>query len=218
MYIIIVLDCKILILAVKPQNVASILKEISPYFSTDKLIVSIAAGINTHFIAGFLGDNSRIIRVMPNTPAFVKEGMSVICKAGKAKDADLEEVRNIFKSIGEVEELSENYFNAVTAMSGSGPAYILLMIEALMDAGINTGLSKDISLLLASQTVLGSAKLLKETKEHPAELKNKICSPAGTTIAGLYKLEKGGFRGLVMEAVKAAKDRSEEIEKQYGSN
>ncbi|MBI4652422.1 pyrroline-5-carboxylate reductase [Candidatus Desantisbacteria bacterium] len=206
-------ESNILLLAVKPQTIIFILNEICPYYKDEQLIISIVAGINSSIIVKYLGENARIIRVMPNTPALVKAGMSVICKAGKAKEEDIEEARKIFSALGEIEVLSELYFNAVTALSGSGPAYVFLMIEALMEAGIKVGLNRDIALKLAMQTVYGSVKMIKKTNLHPAELKNKVCSPGGTTIAALYKLEKGAFRALITEAVEEAFCRAIEMEK-----
>lgn len=203
----------ILILAVKPQIITEVLKEIKTYYKIEQLVISIAAGINTNLILKYLGNKSKVIRVMPNTPALVKSGMSVICKAGKSNDEDIKETKKIFGSIGEIEELKESYFNAVTALSGSGPAYVFLMLEALMDAGIKVGLGKETALKLAVETVIGSSKMLKETALHPAELKNRVTSPGGTTIAALHTLEKGAFRALIMDAVEEAAKRAGEIEK-----
>ncbi|MBI5417092.1 pyrroline-5-carboxylate reductase [Candidatus Poribacteria bacterium] len=203
----------ILILAVKHQTLTEVLIEISTYYYIEQLVISIAAGINTNLILKYLGNKCKIIRVMPNTPALVKSGMSVICKAGKSNDEDIKETKKIFGAIGEIEELKEAFFNAVTALSGSGPAYIFLMLEALMDAGIKVGLSKETALKLAVETAIGSSKMLKETSLHPAELKNRVTSPGGTTIAALHKLEKGAFRALIMDAVEEAAKRAGEIEK-----
>ncbi|MBI5206348.1 MAG: pyrroline-5-carboxylate reductase [Candidatus Firestonebacteria bacterium] len=172
----------IILLAVKPQIIKSVLKEISTHYK-NQIVISIAAGVKTEIIVNILGDKCRIIRVMPNTPALIQEGMSAICKGGKATEEDLDEIIKIFKAIGEVKELPESKFNAVTALSGSGPAYVFLMAEALMEAGLKAGLDKDTSLFLTTQTIIGASRMLKETGLHPAELKNSVSSPSGTTLA-----------------------------------
>lgn len=202
----------IVILAVKPQHVGEVLSEIKPVVNSTKLIISIAAGISLSQMRTIVGDSTRLIRVMPNTPSLVAEGMSVVVCDQSLKD-DLAITENLFTSIGKVIILEEKYIDAVTALSGSGPAYVFLFIEALADGGVMMGLPRTVAIELAAQTVLGSAKMILSTNEHPACLKDRVTSPGGTTIEGLWVLEKAGIRGAIMAAVETAALKSERLGK-----
>jgi len=201
---------EILVLSVKPQVMAKVLEEIGPHIHSDALVISIAAGIPLAFIESRL-PQARVIRTMPNTPALVGAGATAIAAGGHATEKDLAAARRIFDSVGITVVLEEAQMDAVTGLSGSGPAYVFLVIEALSDAGVKVGLSRYNALALAAQTVLGSAKLLLETGEHPGRLKDMVTSPGGTAIAGLHTLEAGGLRTTLMDAVEAATERSREL-------
>lgn len=203
----------ILILAVKPQDMEAALKGIAPAIDQTKTIISIAAGTPIAFIAERLPAKARVIRVMPNAPALVLAGAAGIAKGEHATAQDLQIAEAIFGAIGKAVVVEEKHLDAVTGLSGSGPAYVFLFIEALADAGVKVGLARDVAKLLAGQTVLGAAKMLLESGRHPAELKDVVASPGGTTIAGLHALERGGLRGILMEAVEAATIRSRELGK-----
>jgi len=200
----------ILVLSVKPQLMERVLAEIGPHIHSKALVVSIAAGIPIAVIEARL-PQARVIRTMPNTPALVGAGATAIAAGGHATEADLAAARRIFDSVGMTVVLEESQLDAVTGLSGSGPAYIFLIIEALSDAGVKVGLSRHNAQALAAQTVLGSAKLLIETGEHPGRLKDMVTSPGGTAIAGLHTLEAGGLRTTLMNAVEAATRRSREL-------
>lgn len=203
----------ILILAVKPQDMEAALNEIAAFVDQTKTIISIAAGTPITFIADRLPAKARIIRVMPNAPALVLAGAAGIAKGEHATALDLQIAEAIFSAVGKAVVVEEKHLDAVTGLSGSGPAYVFLFIEALADAGVKMGLTREVSRLLAAQTVLGAAKMLLESGRHPAELKDMVASPGGTTIAGLHALERGGLRGILMEAVEAATIRSRELGK-----
>lgn len=203
----------ILVLAVKPQDMEAALKGIAPSVDETKTIISIAAGTPIAFIAERLPAKARIIRVMPNAPALVLAGAAGIAKGEHATALDLQTAEAIFSAIGKAVVVEEKHLDAVTGLSGSGPAYVFLFIEALADAGVKMGLTRDVARLLAAQTVLGAAKMLLESGRHPAELKDMVASPGGTTMAGLHALERGGLRGILMEAVEAATIRSRELGK-----
>ncbi len=202
----------IVLLAVKPQVIDEVVKELAPLIDSDRhLIISIAAGISLSRLETLLPENTPIVRVMPNTPAQVLEGASALSFNAFVKENQREVARAIFSSAGSVVELDEKYLDAVTALSGSGPAYVFLFIEALADGGVRVGLSRDIALTLAVQTVLGAAKMVRETKAHPGVLKDQVASPGGTTIAALAVLEGRGLRGAVIEAVWSAYQRAKEL-------
>jgi pyrroline-5-carboxylate reductase len=203
----------ILILAVKPQDMEAALKGIATIVDQTKTIISIAAGTTIAFVAECLPAKARIIRVMPNTPALVLAGAAGIAKGEYATAQDLQIAEAIFSAVGKAVVVEEKHLDAVTGLSGSGPAYVFLFIEALADGGVKMGLPRDVATLLAAQTVLGAAKMLLEGGRHPAELKDTVTSPGGTTIAGLHALESGGLRGTLMEAVEAATIRSRELGK-----
>jgi pyrroline-5-carboxylate reductase len=200
----------ILILAVKPQVMTRVLDEVRPHVKTSALVISIAAGIPLSVIEGHL-PRVRVVRTMPNTPALVGAGATAIAAGGHATTEDLDAAQRIFESVGLTVILEEPQMDAVTGLSGSGPAYMFLIIEALADAGVKVGLSRYNAQALAAQTVLGSAKLLIETNEHPGRLKDMVTSPGGTAIAGLHTLEAGGLRTTLMNAVEVATTRSREL-------
>jgi len=202
---------KYILVAVKPQVIDSVLKEISSIISEQQIIISIAAGVTIDHIKTFIKKNAGIIRVMPNTPALVGAGASAIACNDDVKHEDLEFVKKILNSVGLVVELDEKHIDAVTGLSGSGPAYIFVIIEALADGGVKMGLPRDIALKLASQTVLGSAKMVLETRKHPGELKDMVASPGGTTITALHEIEKGKLRGTLITAVEAATLKSKSL-------
>lgn len=202
---------QILVLSVKPQIMRRVLDEISSSVSVDTLVVSVAAGVPIEAIEARLKHGVRVIRTMPNTPALVDAGATAISRGPHATDHDLALAKRIFDSVGISVVLEESLLDAVTGLSGSGPAYIFLILEALSDAGVKVGLSRRTAQLLAAQTVLGSAKLLIETNEHPGLLKDMVTSPGGTAITGLHTLEHGGVRTTLIDAVEAATRRSREL-------
>ncbi|PKA61750.1 Pyrroline-5-carboxylate reductase [Apostasia shenzhenica] len=206
----VVSDSDIVILSVKPQVAKKVLLELKPLFSDDKVLVSIAAGIKLTDLQEWSGQR-RIIRVMPNTPSAVGVAASVMCMGDMATKKDEERVVSLFGAIGKIWMADEKYFDAVTGLSGSGPAYIYIAIEAMADGGVAAGLPRDLALSLASQTVLGAAAMVSNTGKHPGQLKDAVTSPAGTTIAGIHELEKGGFRGTLISAVTAAAKRCREL-------
>jgi len=201
------------ILTVKPQIIDSVLQEISRKIGVKKLLISVAAGVPLARIEGYLRKGSRVVRVMTNTPCVVGVAASAYARGSHATKEDLDRVERILKSVGIALLLEERYLDAVTGLSGSGPAYVFLFIESLADGGVRAGLSREGALQLALQTVYGSAKLAWESGKHLAQLRDEITSPGGTTISGLYALEKGGFRGIVMEAVLKATERSQALGK-----
>lgn len=200
----------IVILAVKPQSFASVLPEIAAA-ARQALVVSVAAGVPTQRIEAALGGNPRVVRAMPNTPAVIKESATAVAAGAHATTGDLELAERVFRAVGRVVVVDEAHLDAVTGLSGSGPAYVFLMIEAFADAGVKVGLSREVALELAVQTIQGSARLLQETQEHPGRLKDQVTSPGGTAIAGLHTLEAGGLRTTIMNAVEAATRRAAEL-------
>jgi len=198
----------VVILAVKPQILKAVLQEIAPA-TPGKLLVSIAAGVSTTEIRRHLPAGTRLIRCMPNTPALVLEGATALAR-GRAP-GDLETAQAIFEAVGRVVVLEEEHMDAVTGLSGSGPAYIALVVEALADGGVKVGLDRQTAMTLATQTVLGSARLLLETGAHPGQLKDMVTSPGGTSIAGIHTLEAGGLRRTLIDAVERATLRSREL-------
>jgi len=202
----------IVVYAVKPQIIASVLKETAKYLDMSKLIISIAAGVPMAAIESCLQKDLRLIRAMPNIAVAVKEGATAIAAGKHALTDDIKLAKAIFDSVGRCVFIDENILmDAITGLSGSGPAYIFLIVDALADAGVKMGLSRQDALFLSSQTVLGAAKLLIETKEHPAQLKDRVTSPGGTAIAGIHTLEKGGLRTTLINGVEAATHRSMEL-------
>ena len=205
----------IILLAVKPQTILEALEQISASVDDSKLIISVAAGISLEIIQKILNKEMNrqihLIRAMPNTPALALSGATALSKGRNASGEDMKISFEIFKAVGKVVKVEEDLMDAVTGLSGSGPAYIFLIIDALADAGVNVGLPRDISLALSIQTVLGSAKLALESEEHIGKLKDMVTSPGGTTIAGLHSLETGGLKAILMNAVESATKRSREL-------
>jgi len=205
----------ILILAVKPQVVKKVLENVRDLIDAKKLLVSVAAGVPISTILAVLktGQDRKynIVRTMPNTPALVQEGVTAIAAGENVSKVDIQIAHRLFEAVGKTVDVDEVHLDAVTGLSGSGPAYIFMMIEALSDAGVKMGLSRDVSNILTIQTVLGSAKLARESGKHPGELKDMVTSPGGTSISGLHTLEAGGLRTTLMNAVEAATKRSREL-------
>ncbi|MCU0674541.1 MAG: pyrroline-5-carboxylate reductase [Myxococcota bacterium] len=202
---------ELLVLATKPQVFDRMLTEIASGTGPDTLVVSIAAGIPIAAIESQLAPGTRVIRTMPNTPALVGAGATAIAPGTHVSEEDLATVEALFSSIGITEVLEESLLDAVTGLSGSGPAFIFVIIDALSDAGVKVGLHRTTAQRLAAQTVLGAAKMLIETGEHPGKLKDMVASPGGTTIAGLHTLEAGGLRKTLMDAVENATLRSKQL-------
>jgi len=202
---------KFIIIAVKPQNIDSVLEEIGPQLSEEQILISIAAGVTLDYIKKFISKNIGLVRVMPNTPALVGEGASAIAYNNNVTENDLKYVKKVLNSVGKVVELEEKHIDAVTGLSGSGPAYVFIIIEALADGGVKMGLPRNIALKLAAQTVLGSAKMVIETGMHPGELKDMVASPGGTTITALHEIEKGKLRATLISAVEAATLKSKSL-------
>ena len=207
----IVLSSDVLVLAVKPQNIAALLAEVRHLVKPEHLVISIAAGVTLSQLADGLGSDCRLIRVMPNTPCLVGASAAGYAASASATPDDLSLVEQLLGSVGKGFALPEKLLDAVTGLSGSGPAYVFVMIEALSDGGVRMGLPRDVATQLAAQTVFGAAKMVLETGLHPGALKDQVASPGGTTIAGLHALEKGGFRAALIDAVEAATKRSAEL-------
>ena len=204
-------EADVVVLAVKPQIMAPVLSEIASSLSRRHLVISIAAGVSTATLRAGAGKDLRLIRVMPNTPALVLEGATAIAKAKDLEAGDLETAEEIFGAVGKVVVLDEELMDAVTGLSGSGPAYVAVVIESLADGGVKMGLDRVTAMTLATQTVLGAAKLLLETNLHPGALKDMVSSPGGTSIAGIAALEEGGIRTTFIKAVERATLRSREL-------
>ena len=207
----VVQKAEIVVLSVKPQILPKVLEEVAPHLKPSALVISICAGVPVSAIEPRLPEGTRVVRTMPNTPALVGAGATAIAAGQHAKDDDVEATRRIFDAVGMTVVLEEAQLDAVTGLSGSGPAYVFLIIEALSDAGVKVGLSRYNAQALAAQTILGSAKLLIDTNEHPGRLKDMVTSPGGTAIAGLHTLEAGGLRTTLINAVEAATNRSREL-------
>jgi pyrroline-5-carboxylate reductase len=201
----------VVILAVKPDQVSGVLSEIGDKFTEDHLLISIAAGVPLAKIEDSLGEGARLVRVMPNTPALIGQSATAFALNKGAQPEDAELALKLFSSVGLAFQVKEPLLDAVTGLSGSGPAYVYCFIEALSDGGVAAGLPRDVATRLAAQTVLGSARMVLETGQHPGALKDMVTSPGGTTIEGLHELEKGKFRATVMSAVRAAADKSRKL-------
>ena len=208
--------CDVLVLAVKPQVMAAVLAELRPLLKPRHLVISIAAGVTLQTLGEALGTTVRLVRVMPNTPCLVGASASGYAAGSAATPDDIAIVGQLFGAVGKAFALPEHLLDAVTGLSGSGPAFIYVLIEALADGGVRVGLPRDVAQALAAQTVFGAAKMVLETGQHPAALKDAVASPGGTTIAGLHALEKAGFRAALMDAVQAATERAKELGKQNG--
>lgn len=206
----------LVVLAVKPQVIDRVLDQMADKFAPDTLLVSIAAGVPLRSLEARLPAHVRVVRAMPNTAAIALAGATGIAPGSRATQDDIDVTQALFASIGRSVVLDESLIDAVTGLSGSGPAYVMVMIEALADGGVKVGLHRDTALLLAAQTVYGSAKLLLETGEHPGRLKDMVTSPGGTAIAGLHTLESGGVRRTLIDAVEAATKRAIELGEAMG--
>ncbi|TZE80704.1 pyrroline-5-carboxylate reductase [Calorimonas adulescens] len=204
----------LIILAVKPKDVVDALRDIQ---IGDRILISVAAGITTEYLGGMFKDNVRVIRAMPNTSSMVGESVTAICRGRFASDDDLNCAYEVFSSIGEVAILDEEYFDIVTGLSGSGPAYIYYMMEALVEAGIKSGLDAGVAQELARQTIFGAAVMLKKTGEDPSRLRLNVTSPGGTTMAGIMALESRGFKEIIYNAVYEASRRSKEMRESIGA-
>lgn len=204
----------VLILAVKPDILLDVVNEIKDFIKDEAIIVSIAAGITMDTIEGAFGHKTKIIRAMPNTPAMVGEAMSSLCHNKNIQEEDLKFVFDIFSSFGKVQIVDEKMMDVITAVAGSSPALVYMFIEALADGGVLQGLPRSYAYKMAAQAVLGAAKMVLETGIHPGELKDKVCSPGGTTIEAVYVLEKRGFRSSVIESVARCTEKSKYISQQ----
>tara|TARA_R110002049_G_scaffold4601_5_gene32135 strand:+ start:192788 stop:193597 length:810 start_codon:yes stop_codon:yes gene_type:complete len=204
-----VADSDVILLAVKPHIVQGVLTSL-PKACDHKLIISIAAGVSLEKLSAWCG-HRRVIRVMPNTPSLVGQGASAYCGTGDVTEDDFRLIDSMLSSVGSAHRVSDSQMDAVTALSGSGPAYVCMMIEALADGGVLEGLPRPLAMQLATQTVLGTAKMIQQTGKHPGELKDAVSSPGGTTIAAIASLEQNGLRGALIDAVKQAAHRSREL-------
>ncbi len=201
----------IVLLCTKPQGIEDLAKEIQPAFDSEKLLISILAGRTTKNLEDMFGTTTPIMRAMPNIPSMVDEGATAICAGSYATEEHQQATRAIFSAVGEVVDVAEYQMDAVTGLSGSGPAYIYMIIEALTDGGVKMGLPRDTAIKLATQTVLGSAKLVKETGLHPAILRDQVTTPGGTAIAAIHDLEDHGLRPMLISAVVTATEKSKEL-------
>lgn len=203
---------RVILVAVKPVHIAKVLADLNPYVTDEHLIISIAAGISLQFMADFVS-KARLVRVMPNTPARIGKGVSAYCLGSRTTPADRELIEAVFGCAGQTLQVTEDKIDAVTAVSGSGPAYVYYFLDAMINAGVLLGLPRNDAQVLAVETVLGAAELVKTSGEHPQQLMNEVTSPGGTTAAALFELEKAAFAGTVMNAIQAAAKRSAEIGK-----
>lgn len=201
---------RFVILAVKPQHAASVCHEIQPAIQDNSIVISIIAGLPTSWLSKAL-KTSRVVRVMPNTPCLVAQGVSAISNPPELDAKDCETIQRLFSTVGVVHSVPESLLDAVTAVSGSGPGYVALLIDALADGGVQAGLPRQLALDLAVQTFAGTASLIADTGDHPAVVKDRVSSPGGTTVAGLSVLERKGVRGALADAVAAAAERSVEL-------
>ena len=206
-----VTDADVILIATKPPVVTTLLAEIAPALRSDQLVISIAAGVRIAKMEALVGEGKPVIRVMPNTPATVLEGATALARGASATDEHMQLALSIFCAVGKAVEVDETLMDAVTGLSGSGPAYVFMLIEALMDGGVKAGLSRQTARLLAAQTVYGAAKMVLETNTHPAELKDNVTTPGGTTIQAVAVLERAGLRTALIDAIEAATERSREL-------
>jgi pyrroline-5-carboxylate reductase len=204
-------DAGLVVVAVKPQDIEGLLGEIGGLVSAEQTVLSIAAAVPTSLLERLLAPGVPVVRAMPNTPAVVHEGIAGICAGAHAGEEQLQLAEEVLRHLGSVVRVAEPYMDAVTAVSGSGPAYFALLAEAMIEAGILLGLSREISTQLVVQTMLGTAKQLRDLKMHPVELREGVTSPGGTTIAAIRELELAGVRGAFLNAIQAAMDRGREL-------
>jgi pyrroline-5-carboxylate reductase len=202
---------EVTIIAVKPTVVPSVCEDIRDALAPGTLVVSVAASVTTRALEAALGAQVPVVRVMPNTPCLLGEGMSVLARGTNAKDEHLRLARALFDAVGRTAVLDERLMDGVTGLSGSGPAYVYVVIESLAEAGVKVGIPRDVSTLLAAQTVLGAARMVLELGEHPALLKDAVTTPAGCTVDGLLELEEGGLRVTLIKAVMRATERAREL-------
>lgn len=211
----VILNSKYILICVKPNVVENVLFDIKDIIDEEKVIISIAVAIPISKYTSILGNNAKIVRTMPNTPALVGQGATLACTTDNINEEDKNNVALIFKSVGILEFIEEKYMNEVTALTGSSPAYVFMFIEAMADAAVLSGLPRDLSYKLAAQAVMGSAKLVIETGLHPAILKDQVCSPGGTTIEAVASLEKNGFRNAVIEAMNECTKKARAINEMF---
>lgn len=204
-------NCDIIVLAVKPQYCDNVLEQIKSVITDKKIIVSIIVGLPTRYFKDLLGSQARIVRTMPNTPALVGEGMTLVCWDDSINNYERKTINKLFSCSGKVEELDESLMSEVTALTGSSPAYVFMFIEAMADAAVKSGIQRNLAYRLAAQAVLGSAKMVLDTGKHPAELKDMVCSPAGTTIEAVATLEQEGFRNAIIKAMDECTRKAREI-------
>jgi pyrroline-5-carboxylate reductase len=204
----------VVFLSVKPAQINRVLRDISPVLDRTRLLVSIAAGVSLFQIESKLRAPVRLVRAMPNTPALVGEGATALSFGNLVTAADRKLMLNVFGAVGKAVVLGEDLMDAVTGLSGSGPAYVFTLIQGLADGGVQAGLARSTAVELAAQTVLGAARMVLETGGHPMQLRDQVASPAGTTIEGIAVLEEGGFKGLLMDAVVTAAERSRQLSEQ----
>jgi pyrroline-5-carboxylate reductase len=207
--------CDVIILAVKPNMIKSVLEGLSSAVDSSKLVISIAVGIPIKVYKDVLGSDKKVIRTMPNTPALVGEGMTLISYDDTVKDNDIALVKSLLECTGKVEVLDEKLMNEVTALTGSSPAYVFMFIEAMADAAVLSGIPRALAYKLAAQAVLGSSKMVLETGKHPGELKDQVCSPGGTTIEAVSSLEKNGFRYAIIDAMNECTRKARELGEKY---
>lgn len=201
----------LILLCVKPQTLPEVLEELAPVLSEEQVLVSIAAGVPIRFLEERLAKAVPVIRAMPNTPCLLGEGMTALCRGRHASAADLARAQVVFEAVGRTLELDERYFDAVTGVSASGPAFIYMVIEAMAEAGVKVGLPRGVATELAAQTCLGAARMVIETQEHPALLKDAVTTPGGCTIDGILMLEEGGLRVTLIKAIVEATRRAREL-------
>ncbi|NMA91992.1 MAG: pyrroline-5-carboxylate reductase [Firmicutes bacterium] len=211
-------NCELIFLAVKPQDMAAVLGELKKHLKSRRLLVSVAAGITTGYLEGRLPEGSKLVRLMPNTPCLIGEGAIALSPGSAVLREDIDLVKELLEPLGVTVEVQENLMDAVTGLSGSGPAYIYLVLEAMIDGGVEAGLNREAATRLAVQTVIGAAKMVQITGRHPAELKNAVTSPAGTTSAALWVLEEAATRGNFIAAVVEAARRAGEMAGESGDD
>lgn len=211
----VVVNCDIIIVAVKPNIIEKVLEECKTSFDSEKILVSVAVGVPIKFYKKIIGEDKKVIRTMPNTPALVGEGMTLVSPDSSISKDELDYVMSIFECFGKAELLDEKLMSEVTALTSSSPAYVFMFIEAMSDAAVLSGIPRNLSYKLAAQAILGSAKMVLETGKHPGELKDMVCSPAGTTIEAVSTLEKNKFRYAVIEAMDECTKKAKEIGKKF---
>nr|MDO8133225.1 pyrroline-5-carboxylate reductase [Candidatus Njordarchaeum guaymaensis] len=205
--------CNVIIIAVKPKDIRALAETIGKFVTSKQLVISIAAGVSSDSLSKILGSDIPVIRAMPNIAILVGEGMIALARGPNSTSGHMALAEKIFSYTGRVTEVDEKQMDAVTALSGSGPAYVYTIIDALSDGGVKVGLQKELATLLAAQTALGAAKMILETKEHPAKLRDMVMTPGGTTVEGILQLEKGNVRASLMEAIVKATNKSIELRK-----